>query len=46
LDPPLSEEELVRRQAQRERGGADKGLTDEVEDVTFDEEKRREQESS
>ena len=41
LDPPLSEEEMVRRQAQRERGGADKGLTDEVEDTIFDEEKRR-----
>lgn len=41
LDPTLSEEEMVRRQAQRERGGADEGLTDEVEDVTFDEEKRR-----
>jgi hypothetical protein len=41
LDPPLSEGEMVRRQAERERGGADKGLTDEVEDATFDEEKRR-----
>ncbi len=41
LDPPLSGEEMVRRQAQRERGGADKGLTDAVEDTIFDEEKRR-----
>jgi len=41
LDPQLSEEEMVRRQAVREWGGADKGLTDEVEDATFGEEKRR-----
>ena len=41
LDPPLSEEEMVRRQAVRERGGTDKGLTHEVKDATFDEEKRR-----
>ena len=41
LAPLLSEEEMVRRQAESERGGADQGLTDEVEDATFDEEKRR-----
>ena len=40
LDPPLSEEEIVRRQAERDRGEGDKGLTDNVRDAIFDEEER------
>jgi hypothetical protein len=40
LDPPLSEEEMVRRQEERDRGEGDKGLTDDVRDAIFDEEGR------
>ncbi len=40
LDTPLSQEEMIRRQAERDRGEADKGLTDEVRDAVFDEEER------
>jgi hypothetical protein len=40
LDPPLSEEEMVRRQAERDRGEGDKGLTDNIRDAIFDEEER------
>jgi hypothetical protein len=36
LDPPLSEDEVVRRQAKRDRGEEDKGLTDDVRDTIFD----------
>ncbi len=41
LDTPLSQEEMIRRQAERDRGEEDKGLTDEVRDAVFDEEGRR-----
>jgi hypothetical protein len=40
LDTPLSQEEMIRRQAKRDRGEEDKGLTDEVRDAIFDEEER------
>jgi hypothetical protein len=41
LGTPLSQEEMVKRQAKRDRGEEDKGLTDEVRDVTFDEDRDR-----
>jgi hypothetical protein len=41
LDTPLSQEEMIRRQAERDRGEEDRGLTDEVRDAVFDEEGRR-----
>lgn len=37
LDTPLSQEEMIRRQAKRDRGEEDKGLTDDVRDAIFDE---------
>ena len=40
LDTPLSQEEMIRRQAKRDRGEEDKGLTDEVRDAIFDQEER------
>jgi cytoskeletal protein RodZ len=39
LDTPLSQEEMIRRQAKRDRGEEDKGLTDEVRDAIFDEDR-------
>ena len=42
LDTPLSQEEMIRRQAKRDRGEEDKGLTDEVRDAVFDEDRDRE----
>ena len=41
LNTPLSQEEMIKRQAKRDRGEEDKGLTDEVRDVTFDEDRDR-----
>ncbi len=46
LDTPLSQEEMIRRQAKRDRGEEDKGLTDEVRDAIFDEDRDREGNSS
>jgi hypothetical protein len=37
LDPLLSQEDMVRGQAKRDRGEEDKGLTDDVRDAIFDE---------
>ena len=42
LDTPLSQEEMIRRQAKRDWGEEDKGLTDDVSDAIFDEEQDRE----
>jgi hypothetical protein len=42
LNTPLSQEEMIRRQAKRDRGEEDKGLTDEVRDAIFDEDRDRE----
>ena len=42
LDTPLSQEEMIKRQAKRDRGEEDKGLTDEVRDAIFDEDRGRE----
>ena len=42
LDTPLSQEEMIRKQAKRDRGDEDKGLTDEVRDAIFDEDRDRE----
>ena len=41
LDTPLSQEEMIRRQAKRDRGEEDKGLTDEVRDAIFDEDRAK-----
>lgn len=42
MDTPLSQEEMIKRQAKRDRGEEDKGLTDDVRDAIFDEERDRE----
>ena len=42
LDAPLSQEEMLKRQAKRDRGEEDKGLTDEVRDEVFNEDRDRE----
>ena len=42
LDTPLSQEEMIGRQAKRDRGEEDKGLTDDVRDAVFDDDRGRE----
>lgn len=42
LDTPLSQEEMIRRQAKRDRREEGKGLTDEVRGAIFDEDRDKE----